>query len=85
MPAPVKLNIKAVNEVMKSPGVEALLRERSEALARAAGDGFEAETDNSHPWIVRSWVRAETTDAMIAEARDKDLTKALGRLAGGEG
>lgn len=77
----VRLNIKAINQTMKAPGVEALLLRRAEAIARDAGRGFRADADNSHPWVARSWVRAETSDAKRAEARDKVLTKALGRAA----
>jgi hypothetical protein len=75
----VRLNLKAVNQIMKSPGVAALLRERAEAIARDAGAGFEAASDNSHPWVARAWVRAETNAAKRAEASQKVLTKALGR------
>lgn len=75
----LRLNIKTVNKVMKSPGVAALLRSRAEAIARDAGAGFEAASDNSHPWVARAWVQAETNAAKRAEATTKVLTKALGR------
>lgn len=79
----VSLNLRGINQVMKAPGVGALLQQRAEALAAEAGDGFEATADNSHPWIARAWVHAETVEAKISEAADKVLTKAVGRLAGG--
>lgn len=75
----VRLNLRAVNQVMKAPGVEELLRQRAEAMASDAGEGFVAVVDNSHPWVARAWVRAGTYDAMRAEASDKVLTKALGQ------
>lgn len=78
----VRLNLRSVNQVMKSPGVVDLLRQRAEALAADAGPGFVAEVDNTHPWIARAWVRAGTPAARRAEARDKALTKALGRASG---
>lgn len=78
----VRLNIRGVNRVMKAPGVVEILRRRAEGIARDAGPGFVAEADNSHPWIARAWVRADTAAARRAEARDKALTKALGRASG---
>lgn len=77
----VRLNLNAVNQAMKSPAVAALLRQRAEAIARDAGAGFVAASDNSHPWVARAWVQAETAAARRAEASDKVLTKALGRAA----
>lgn len=77
----VRLDIRGVNRVMKSPGVADLLTRRAQEIARDAGPGFEAEGDNSHPWIARAWVRAATPAARRAEARNKVLTKALGRAS----
>lgn len=79
MAGPVKIKLKGINEVMKSQGVQDLLNQRARAMAADAGDGFEAVADNSHRWVARAWVRAETLEAMRAEATDKVLTKALGR------
>lgn len=82
MATKVRLNIRAVNEVMKSEGVQRVLRERAESIARDAGPGFEVAADNSHPWIARVWVRTATHEARRAEAEGKVLTRALGRVAG---
>jgi hypothetical protein len=78
----VKLNLPGINAVMKSPGVVDVLGREARSIAHAAGPGFTSATDNSHPWVARAWVRAETRAAKVAEARHKVLTRAAG-VAGG--
>jgi hypothetical protein len=74
----VDLNLAGINALMKSGPVAALLAERARAIADAAGPGFEAVTDNTHPWVARAWVQAATPEAARAEATDKVLTSAVG-------
>lgn len=72
------LLLKGLNEVMKSQGVADELQRRGERIARAAGAGFSAETDQpQHRWIARTYVKAETFEARAREARDNVLLKAL--------
>jgi hypothetical protein len=76
----VELNEKGVAELLNSAAVRDDLVRRGEAMAGAAGDGFEVST--SHTDRVRVTVRAETIDAKRAEAEDRALTRAIdaGRL-----
>lgn len=72
------LLLKGLNEVMKSQGVADELQRRGERIARAAGAGFSAETDQpQHRWIARTYVKAETFEARAREARDNVLLRAL--------
>ena len=77
--AVVKLNIRGINAVMKSPGVVQVLGSEARQIAAAAGPGFDSTVDNTHPWVARAWVRSETHAAMVAEARNKALTRAVGQ------
>ena len=72
----VKLNLKGVNEIMKSAEVEADLMRRGRKIAAAAGPGFEAVSE-PHKWIARVYVQAETHAARRAEAKDRVLSRAL--------
>lgn len=74
----VRLNLRGINTVMKSPGVVDVLRRESSAIAGAAGPGFDSAVDNTHPWVARAWVRSETYRAKVAEAKNKALTRAVG-------
>lgn len=76
--ARVKLLLPGLNAVMKSQGVADELQRRGERIARAAGAGFSAETDQpQHRWIARTYVKAETFEARAREARDNVLLRAL--------
>lgn len=72
----IKINRRAVRELMRSPEMEQDLARRARAIAAAAGDGHEIDL-----WIgrnrVRATVRAETFPARAREARDKSLTRAI--------
>ena len=62
--------------VRSSPGVQADLHRRAQAIAEAAGDGFEVnERVGKHR--ARASVRTETFKARRAEAQDKVLTTAI--------
>lgn len=73
----VKLNLRGVNAVMKSPGVVDALGAEGRRIAGEAGPGFTSAVDNTHPWLARGWVRTETYAARLAEARHKALTRAV--------
>lgn len=61
----------------KGPEVAALLERKAEAIAAAAGDGFEV-TSAVGATRARSTVLAATQEARVAEATDKALTRAIG-------
>lgn len=76
--AKVELRFQGLNAVMKSEGVSEELARRGERIARAAGKGFVARTnDPIHRWVARTWVEADTYEARAREARDNVLTRAL--------
>lgn len=52
------------------------LERRGEAIARAAGDGHRVEAEIG-PNRARVAVITDTIDAMVAEATDRTLTRAL--------
>lgn len=78
----IRINSKGVEEILKSQRVQADLLRRAEAIASAANsaaglaDGFiaAAETGKSR---ARASVVTATADAMVAEARDRVLTRAF--------
>lgn len=74
---PVELNLRGVNEVMKSEGVARELERRARRIASAAGPGVEAEGNNDHRWVARAWVDIKTAQAAAREARSNDLTRAI--------
>ena len=73
----IEFNQAGFAALAKGAAVLADLTRRGEAIAAAAGDGFEAR-----PSIGRTRARVvvitATPEAMIAEASDKALTSAIG-------
>lgn len=74
---PVVLNLRGVNEVMKSSGVERELARRAQRIAAAAGDGVVAESNNDHRWVARAWVIVRTREAAAREARSNSVTRSI--------
>lgn len=75
---PVRLNLPGINKVMKSQGVADELDRRGQRIARVAGSGFVAETDQpAHRWVARTRVRAATPEARAREAREDALKRAI--------
>lgn len=72
----VKLNSRAVRDLLRSDAVRADLERRARAIAAAAGPGFEADSDVG-PNRARVSVRTATTEAMQAEASGRALTRAI--------
>lgn len=72
----IEMNRKGVEELLKSPEVQADLQRRAEAIAQAAGPGMVAEARVGRT-RARASVRTGDFDAILAEARDKALTKAI--------
>lgn len=69
---------------LHSPGVKALLQDpkvtdlegRAARIAAAAGEGMEADLTIG-PQRARASVRTATPEAMVAEATNRDLTRAI--------
>lgn len=76
-----QLNLKGLNEVMKSPELQALMQGKGEAISNAAqsmsdGGEFEAQTKPIN-WIAVTNVRVKDDKAMNAVLEDNVLMKAL--------
>ena len=73
----IVLNRKGMRELLRSDGVAEDLERRGQAIAAAAGDGVEAESAYLGKNRARVTVRTATTEARIAEAKDRVLTRAI--------
>lgn len=72
----VVLNHAGVRDLLRSDEVEADLRRRAEAIAAAAGDGYEVEMfRGQNRW--RATVRTGTETARRDEAKNRTLTGAI--------
>lgn len=72
----VQLHRNAVRALLKSDEVREDLERRADAIAEAAGDGYERDSEIG-PNRARASVRTVTLDAARAEARDRRLLRAL--------
>lgn len=73
----VKLNSAGVRALLRSSGVQADLRSRAQRIAARAGDGHTVHTSQSAQ-RARAEVVTESFEAMMLEARDRNLTRAIG-------
>lgn len=74
----IKLNLKGINEVMKSAEVQELLDSAAQQIAAAAGDGYEIEPAKSLRWIGLADVHAATPKAVRDNSENNTLLKAAG-------
>lgn len=72
----VQLNRAGVRELLRSSEVRADLERRASAIARAAGDGMETDSEVG-PNRARASVRTATSEAVKAEAEHRSLTSAI--------
>lgn len=72
----VKMLSKGSRQVLRSPEVRSETQRRLDAVAQAAGPGFEVEVTVGDERILGA-VRPATYDAARREARDRVLTRAL--------
>lgn len=72
----VKMQREGSRAVLKSDGVRVDLAARAEAIARTAGNGFDARHGVGRTRVFSNVV-AVTPDAMIAESENHALTRAL--------
>ncbi|MDO5676509.1 MAG: hypothetical protein Q4G35_03260 [Propionibacteriaceae bacterium] len=73
----VEFNSAGFRAVLRSSGALGLTASMARKIAGRAGDGFEARSSMGNN-RARSVVIATTREAMVAEAEDKALTRALG-------
>ncbi len=80
-----EFNHDAFQHVLNAPEVKARIRRMGDAVAQAAGEGFEVQEYTANyggsprPMVV---VRADSIEAKRAEATDKTLTRALDAARG---
>lgn len=64
------------NEVRRDPAVAAEVERRAEAIAGAAGDGYEVRTSESKS-RARAVVITATPEAMVDQARNHTLERSI--------
>ena len=74
----VRMNLKGVNVLMRSPRIQKILNERGEQMAREAGPNFEY-VEKPHRWVARGFVQPKNDAGRREEATDKRLTRAIRR------
>lgn len=72
----IELNRRGVKELLRSAEIQTDLDRRAEQIAAAAGPGHEVQARPSRT-RARSVVRTATTEARLAEATDRSLTRAI--------
>lgn len=72
----IRFDYAGFNAVRRSEAVRADLGARAERIAAAAGPGFETKA-TLNPGRAGVLVYADTYDAMVAEAENKALTRAI--------
>lgn len=75
----VKLNLKGINELMKSPEISASVLEAGQAVARSAGSDYAAEVHEAR-WIAISNVYPDSSKAAHENFKNNTLLKALGSV-----
>lgn len=73
----VKLNMKGINEVMKSPEIAQAVQEAGERVAELAGEGHEVHVYNNLKYTTVGFVDAVTPEAVKANFEDNTLLKAV--------
>ena len=75
----VEINLPGINAMMKSPPIASALQNAGNAVARAAGEGFDARTHQAS-WVAIANVYADTKEAKKANRDDNVLLKAVGAV-----
>lgn len=77
----IKINPAGLRAVLQSPEAQALLKERAEAIAEEAGDGFEARVQvaegSSKLGRAMGYVTTATPQARKRQAEDAVLQRAV--------
>lgn len=76
MSSSLKPNVKGFQQLRRSPEIKARLQRDSEAVAKAAGDGYEVRPGEGKTRS-RSSVVTASADAMRAESKNNNLLRAL--------
>ena len=73
----VKLDLKGLNQLMRSAAVQDLVDARGQRMAAVAGPNFEY-VPRRHKWTARGYVQPANAEGRREEAREKRLNRALG-------
>lgn len=73
----IELNSRGIRELLNSPEVAEELERRAEMIADAAGPGHRVEVEHGTGARARAAVITDDIPAMVSEARDRTLTRAL--------
>jgi hypothetical protein len=72
----IKIKNAAIRDLLRSAAVRADLERRAEAIANAAGEGMEVDSDLGNK-RARASVRTASVKAVMAESEHRALTKAI--------
>lgn len=72
----VKLNLRGLNELMRSSAVQARVDRLGRQMAERAGEGFEYVA-RPHPWTARGYVQVADGDGARRQARDAVLERVI--------
>lgn len=75
-----KLNLKGLNELMKSKEMQSVLDEAAGQIANNAGDGYVVEAAHPIRYIGIASVRAATSAARRDNSTNNTLEKAIGSV-----
>lgn len=73
-----KLDLKGLNELMKSPEMQGVLNDAAQRIAGSAGDGYEVEAAHPIQFVAIASVRAATWKARKDNSENNTLEKAAG-------
>ena len=73
-----KLDLKGLNELMKSPEMQGVLNDAAQKIAGAAGDGYEVESAHPIQFVAIASVRASTYDSYYDAMENRTLENAVG-------
>ncbi|KTR77998.1 hypothetical protein [Microbacterium oxydans] len=74
----VKLNLRALNQLMTSEPVQREVDARGQRMAAAAGEGFEySRSSRRHPWVARGYVQVNSAEGARRQAEDAVLERSI--------
>lgn len=73
-----ELNLRGLNDLMKSPEMQAVQNGALQQVAAQLGDGFEVETSHAIGFVAIGSVRPTAYAARLAQNQDEVINKAFG-------
>lgn len=75
-----KLNLKGLNDLMKSPEMQTVLNHAADQIQGAAGDGYEVEAAHPISFIAIASVRTGDFKSRLDNSTNNTLLKAAGSV-----